>query len=244
VRRFASVVYDNLYPGVDVVYSMSAAGLKYEFRLAAGVAPEVIRWAYEGIDGLSLDETTRGLVIHTAAGDLLDEPPIAWQAGESVACRAMLLGREEAGFTCEGTDPDLPLVIDPLVHATLLGGDGLDAVVDVEPDGLGGLYVTGGTDEILPSFPATPGAYQVAGEAFTDAFVARFSADGDLVFATFLAGADLDDGMALVVDPTGRGARSCGARSLECRMGTLPHRSRWIRKATCSSRSTMTTIRS
>ena len=52
VRGYASVVYENLWSGIDLIYSATTDGVKYEFSVAPGVDPTGIRMRWEGHDSL------------------------------------------------------------------------------------------------------------------------------------------------------------------------------------------------
>jgi hypothetical protein len=76
-----------------------------------------------------------------------------------------------------------------LVYSTYLGGSGIGAVEEEEPDAItvdasGNAYVTGGTDST--NFPTTPGAFQTSfGGGSRDAFVTKLNPSGSaLVYST------------------------------------------------------------
>jgi uncharacterized protein (TIGR03437 family) len=89
----------------------------------------------------------------------------------------------------------------------------------VAVDTAGNVYATGTTYRDFDGqnrFPATPGAFQtvygsrqctppqlVSGPSCLDAFVAKFSPAGQLVYATYLGGSGNDEGFAIAVDSTG-----------------------------------------
>src|SRR5207245_11046128 len=52
---YASIVYNSLYPGVDLSYSGDSAQLKGTYTLAAGADPGRIQWRYANAGGVSLD---------------------------------------------------------------------------------------------------------------------------------------------------------------------------------------------
>jgi hypothetical protein len=56
--------------------------------------------------------------------------PVAWQEkdGQKLPVQASyrLLGKNRYGFVVQAADPNLPLVIDPILQATYLGGSGWD----------------------------------------------------------------------------------------------------------------------
>ena len=68
-------------------------------------------------------------------------------------------------------------------------------------DRQGAVYISGTTRD--PHFPTTPGAYARTARGDTDAFVAKFSPDGQLVFSTLIGGGKADTGGCLRVDDQG-----------------------------------------
>ncbi len=87
-----------------------------------------------------------------------------------------------------------------LDYSTYLGGGGLDYGTAVAVDAAGQAFVGGYTD--ATNFP-TLNPLQVAKAGSTDAFAARFTAQGGLAYATYLGGAGPDYAHAIAVDTAG-----------------------------------------
>jgi hypothetical protein len=216
IAGYGRVEYQGVYPGVDLVYYGNQRQLEYDFRLAPGADPGIIRLALQGAEGLSLDGAG-DLVLHTAGGDLVEHAPVLYQptAGGRLPVdgRYVLEGDGRVGFAVGAHDPGKPLVIDPaLGYSTYLGGNNVDQGFAVAVDGNGDAYVVGETSST--NFPVTPGAEQgtladkLANEG--DVFVAKLSALGNgLLYATYLGGTSEDGGLGVAVDPSGN-AYVCG----------------------------------
>src|SRR5262249_43049829 len=92
-----------------------------------------------------------------------------------------------------------PLVIDPVItFSTFLGGSDLDSAdaVDVQP-ATKHAFIAGITSSAM--FPGTslpPGG-------FSDAFVTRLDASGNLVYSVFLGGKDDEEAFGIAVDSSG-----------------------------------------
>jgi len=83
LKTYAKVVYEDLWPGIDLVYKGNVNELKYEFAVAPGADPGQIRLRYRGVE--KLEHTARGsLCVKTPEGSFEDSPPVAWQES---ACR-------------------------------------------------------------------------------------------------------------------------------------------------------------
>ena len=73
------MVYRGLWPGIDLVHETTSKGVKYHFEVHPGADPGRIRMAYRGAAGAVVDEAGQ-LVLSTAAGELLDDRPYAYQS--------------------------------------------------------------------------------------------------------------------------------------------------------------------
>lgn len=87
-----------------------------------------------------------------------------------------------------------------LAYGTYLGGAGRDTAASIAVDGTGNAYVVGTTAST--NFP-TAQARQPVSAGEEDAFVARLSPSGAVVYATYLGGAGEDYGMDIGVDGAG-----------------------------------------
>jgi len=201
VRNYREIVYENLYDGVDLVYRMTGQGLKYDFILSPGRNPETIVLSYEGIDGLTRD-STGDLLIHAVVADVRDAAPVAHQGERQVGCSFILRTSHSCSLSCQNVDDSIPLVIDPLVYSTYLGGGGNDFGESIAADSAGDAYVTGFADSA--DFPVTPGAFEKTQNGGIDAFFVKLDAtDGSLVYATYLGGDGYDAGYSIAVDSAG-----------------------------------------
>ena len=79
IPTYGRVVYRDLWPGIDLVFAAERGQLKYELHLAPGANPADARFAYAGIDALSV-APHGGLAVHTRGGTLRDAAPGAARA--------------------------------------------------------------------------------------------------------------------------------------------------------------------
>jgi hypothetical protein len=88
-----------------------------------------------------------------------------------------------------------------LVWSTYLGGEGTDKANAIAMDGANNLYVTGQTNST--NFPVTAGVVQsqLTGNG-TNAFVAKFTSSGELVWSTYL-GEGGTEGNSIALDANG-----------------------------------------
>jgi hypothetical protein len=90
-----------------------------------------------------------------------------------------------------------------LVYSTYLGGIGYDAATGITVDAGGQAYIVGETTS--SNFPTTPQSFQTNYAAYYDAFVTKFSADGQaLIYSTYLGGNDVEFCSGIAVDAVGQ----------------------------------------
>ncbi|MHC4946272.1 MAG: DUF7948 domain-containing protein, partial [Planctomycetota bacterium] len=187
---YSRLVYENLWPGIDLVYSGAKNKLKYEFKVKPGADPARIRLAYRGAEKVAVEEGG-SLRVTTPAGGFEDGRPYAYQMIEGkkrtvpmAYAPAKDMGNDAFfyGFEVGDYDPTKPLILDPvlLVYCGYIGGDEYEEARGVALDGAGNAYVSGFTKSKQGTFPVTvgPDLTYNGGVYGGDAFVAKVAADG------------------------------------------------------------------
>jgi hypothetical protein len=185
VSTYQKVAYDSVYPGVDLVYYGKGQELEYDFVVAPGADPSPIQLHFDGATDMTID-AGGDLVLDTPAGEVRQRRPHIYQDidGSRVAVAgSFVLGAGGAvRFDLGAYDTAHPLVIDPVVTATYLGGTFYDVPEAVSADA-SGIYIAGQTRS--SDFPRPDSsAYQTSNSCDgsgcppEDAFVARLSPDG------------------------------------------------------------------
>lgn len=211
MRTYEQLTYQNLWPGIDMVFSGRAGRLKYEFRLAPGADPSRIRLAYEGATGFSISGAG-ALLVRTPQGTLPDSKPRTYELSggrhRAVPSRFQLHGGNSYGFVVGNHDVGRPLVIDPgLTYSTYLGGTGNDVGYGIAVDSNGNAYVVGytiGQNGATNDFPVTSGSSQTNYGGLFDGFVSKLNSAGTaLVYSTYLGGTESDLAYSVAVDASG-----------------------------------------
>ena len=207
IPTYATVKYENVYPGIDVVYYGNQRQLEYDFRLRPGADPRRIRLAFDGAQHLSISEQG-DLVLGTGGGDIVLKKPTIYQEidGEKhdISGSYLLHGRHGVGFEVGDYDRAKPLVIDPtLVTLKVFGGSGDDRGRGIAVDSSGNAYITGNTTST--DFPTTSpfqGAFG-GGTGSGDDFVVKLNPQGTVAYSTYLGGSGNDQGNGIAVDSLG-----------------------------------------
>jgi Beta-propeller repeat len=206
IPTYARVKYQDIYPGVDLVYYGNQGRLEYDMVLSPGADPDGIRLSYQGADKIKIDETG-DLLIGTAGAELRQHKPVIYQetdgSRQTVAGKYVLTGRNEVGFQLDAHDPAKPVIIDPVLeYSTFLGGNGGDNPSAIAVDGAGSAYVTGVTTS--SDFPTTAGSFRPTKVAQEDAFVVKLDPTGaSVIYSTYLGGFDDDAATSIAVDGAG-----------------------------------------
>jgi len=203
VNSYGEVVYENLYDGIDLLFRIADAGLKYDVVVRPGADLEAIRLSYEGVEGLRLGESG-SLELSTPPGVIEESLPLSFQGDKSADCRFVALGSFDFGFNCDGYDAAQALTIDPLQYGAYIGGSMGDEATAVTVDPSGYAYVEGLTLSL--DFPTTPGAYSTSKNGDFDVFVTKVDPSGStLIFSTYIGGSNYDSSGydAIAVDSSG-----------------------------------------
>lgn len=89
-----------------------------------------------------------------------------------------------------------------LIWALTIGGAGSDYATGISTDALGNVYVTGAFNETV-DFDPGPLENTITSAGDYDIFLAKFTADGDLLWVNGMGGADYDESTAVTVGPSG-----------------------------------------
>ncbi|OGF45308.1 MAG: hypothetical protein A2231_11305 [Candidatus Firestonebacteria bacterium RIFOXYA2_FULL_40_8] len=205
VEQYSKVEYKEVYPGIDMVYYGNQGQLEYDFVVAPGANPGLIRMDFRGARNLELDKEGN-LILALSEGKLTFNAPVLYQKSgstkEVVAGRFVLAGKEQVSFEVASYDKSKELIIDPTVlYSTYLGGTVEDRINAVVLDGSDNVYLAGLT--VSTGFPGSGSGFQTAISAGTDAFVTKISSGGALLWSTYLGGNGIDIANAIAVDNAG-----------------------------------------
>jgi len=202
LSTFGLLIYKDLWPGIDLLYSGTVDQLKYEYVIRPGAEPGQIRMAYHGATDVSITESG-SLSISNPVEAIENDRPFTYQMIEGVKNEIPLSFKLEShndndvtvcSFDISDYDPDLPLIIDPsmLVYCGYIGGDRDEGGCGITVDSAGCAYITEYTQSKETTFPVTVGpclTFHPNNNSFPDAYVAKLNAEGSaLVYCGYIGG--------------------------------------------------------
>jgi hypothetical protein len=199
VPLYAEARLEHIYNGVDALFYLDGGSPRYDLVVAPGADPAQVRMKFEGADKVTVDADAT-LVIRTSLGDIRQRELFAYQMVDGrkrqVECAFADKGNSIIGFNVQTYDASLPLVIDPLIHSTYIGGNSTDRATSMVVDAVGRVYITGST--ISTNFP-TSTTVQTSNAGYMDAYVTKLDSNfSTLVYSTYFGGNNQDEvhGMA------------------------------------------------
>ena len=201
VPTYGEVRYNDIYPGIDLLYHGTGRQLEYDFEVRPGSDPRAIKFEVQGADQITLD-VQGNLVLKVDSGELRLQCPVVYQRlhGRRVIVDGAYVVKDSShvSFEVAHYDASKPLVIDPvLIYASYLGGTGADQANGIAVDGTGNVYLAGTTTSV--DFPGASLGNLAQGT--NHVFVAKLNAAGtNLIYADYIGGNGTDAAAALVLD--------------------------------------------
>jgi len=206
LSSYEEVTLGEVYDHINVNLRAYGNNVEKIFTVAPGGDPAAISVKVTGTDELSVNAQGE-LELATGLGTVKMTRPVAYQdingqrVNVAVAC---MVENGGYGFQVGTYNQAYPLVIDPLLASTYLGGNNSDVIYTLALDAAGNVYVAGDTKS--NDFPTVAGAYDqtYGGNSQPDAFVAKLSGDlRQLLAATYLGGTAADTANAIVLNSSG-----------------------------------------
>jgi hypothetical protein len=200
VHTFKTVTYKNIYPNIDMVIHAKEQGMKYEFVVYPGGKVGDIKMLWNGLEQIGIAENG-SIKYSLSSGKISESKPYTYQDRKEIASCFSKKGNLVI-FKTKDYNKTKTLVIDPsLIWATYFGGSDYEYGQNVGVDPYANVIMAGRTGSY--SGIATSGAYQTYSYFSNNAFLAKFSSSGKLVWATYYGGNGEDGAFGIAIDTSG-----------------------------------------
>ncbi len=185
VKLYNEAWVKQIYPGIDMRYYFDNQQLRYDYVVQPGADPKNIQFTFTGAYDFYI--TGNGdLAFTTRFGEVKQSELFVYQLinGQKIPVEASftITNKQHISFRVGTYNTQYPLIIDPLIYSTFIGGtDGVTAF-GITIDNLGNAYITGYNSSA--NYPTTPGVYQTS---VSNIFVTKINPTGTaLIYSTFI----------------------------------------------------------
>lgn len=204
IEAYRSVDYGEVYDGIDLSLRAYGSNVEKIFTVNPGAKVQDIKVKIDG--GTSLQINQQGeLEVGTGYGVVKFSEPVAYQRKNGIKEKVEVgyyIKDGYYGFEVGNYDKTRPLIIDPLLASSFLGGiDASTYINSVIVDDHGNVYVVGVTD--YPWFPDNVGLYDLSTGGM-EGFIAKFNNDlSDIVAFAYIGGNNYEDIASIDIDQNG-----------------------------------------
>ena len=202
---------EGVYPGIDVLYYGAGQSLEYDFELAPGADPALIRMQFEGATSERVAEDG-SLILTMTNGDVTQKAPVTYQrkeSGEVVSVASSYVREQDGSYSLRlgAYDTSRKLIIDPqMLFIAYLAGTGAEGPLSISQDKNGSIYIAGFTSS--DNFPLVGTAYSgfllsPNPHVFTTKLNPLGTQDQVITYSGYFGGMFGDTLRAAVVDPNG-----------------------------------------
>jgi hypothetical protein len=114
IPTFKQIIYRELYPGIDLIYSGEEGELNYQLLVKPKARVRSIRFQYQGIKKIKLDKSG-SLIVETAWGEVTEPRPYVYQQEGNktvkVAGRYQIFKNNKVRFEVGKYNKSIPLMI-------------------------------------------------------------------------------------------------------------------------------------
>ncbi|NGY38145.1 T9SS type B sorting domain-containing protein [Flavobacterium sp. XN-5] len=199
VHSFKQITYKNIYPNIDVVFTIPADTLKtveYNFIVHPKGKISDIQLKFTGAKTELIDNKIR---MHVRFGEMDETIPASWTedktARKDISIDYKKIKNNVYGFKTNEKFSNKTLIIDPVpvrLWGTYFGGGNTNLTKKIKTDKLENVIITGETSSATNI--ATSGAFQTTKTSISDAsFLSKFTPDGNRIWGTYINSARISD---------------------------------------------------
>ncbi|WP_297338540.1 YDG domain-containing protein, partial [Algoriphagus sp.] len=196
--QFEEIIIGDVYDGISLRLYGEKGLPRYDLIIEPNADLAKLSFSVDGVEDLKLDREGN-LSFLTSLGEIKQSELFTYQEikgqKKEIASAFKINHLGEVKFELGAYDPELPLVIDPIIYSTFIGpSGGLNPLTSSEMEVEDGfVYLMG--EAVWEEYPTTSGAYQTnfPAESSIVAYFTKLNREGtDVEFSTFFGGEGLE----------------------------------------------------
>ncbi|RLJ70761.1 beta-propeller repeat-containing protein [Hydrogenivirga caldilitoris] len=215
IPTYGKVRYREVYEGIDLVFYGNQRRLEYDVVVKPGVDPGVVRFSYEGVKELKVNDRGELLAVLLSGREVIQKKPYVYQeigGKKKVIEGEYVVNREGDSFVYTFRlgpyDERYALFIDPVLsYSTYLGGSSGELGRAITVDNFGNAYVTGSTNStdfpLMNEYDNDCGTDNDPNTCDGDPFITKFDPSGNLLYSTYIDVTDDQIAWDIAVDGSG-----------------------------------------
>ncbi len=203
VKEFSEISIKNVYNGIDTKLYFDEGNPRYDFIINQNADPSQISISLNGQDDYYVNQQNE-IILKTSLGEIKHSKLLSYQNinnNITTVKSKFMINNGFIKFDVGDYDKSKPLVIDPIVVASYLGGSSIDEAKSVKSIGDTSYVIAGWTESA--DLVSIVGSYQSQYGLNRDAFVAKYkiiNGNLSLLVTTFLGSAGKDEAKAIDID--------------------------------------------
>src|SRR5207245_4355764 len=145
IPTYDTLSLGTLYPGINLDLKAHGKNVEKVFTISPSGDVKDIKVGVSGVQKLKVDDDGK-LLLYTEKGTISMTKPLAYQEIQGIKKTvdvSYTVSDRSYGFELGSYDTTLPVVIDPIIQSTYLGGSDYDQGFDIALYSSGNVYVTG-----------------------------------------------------------------------------------------------------
>ncbi|MBI5374574.1 MAG: thrombospondin type 3 repeat-containing protein [Candidatus Schekmanbacteria bacterium] len=211
ISTFNEVNLGEIYNNIELKLKAYGNNIEKLFVINGNGKVEDIKLNIEGSNGLKINDKGE-LEVETELGNVAFTKPFAYQEIDGkrfeVKTEFIIDSSLSYGFHVASYNPNYPLIIDPLLASTFIGGSDADGGNAIAIDYSGNVYITGRTAS--SNFPTTGTSYDSSFNGshivygVGDVFVSKLNNSlTTLLASTFIGGSSDEESNSIAIDSSG-----------------------------------------
>ncbi len=199
IHNYETITFQEVYPGIDWIIYLRNGKLKYDFRVRPGGDPSEIKLSFADQEKLDLNKNG-SFSLKCLLGEVGEQRPISYQ-GEKKIDTWFVRNGNVISFQTGVYDTRKTIFLDPaIIWSTYYGGNGFEQFSYCNTDLNSNVFLSGETQSTIG---IAASGHQTTFVGTSAAFLVKFDASGNRLWATYYGGSNFTSGRGCATDAQG-----------------------------------------